>query len=320
MKSGWARQLIAFALGLASASGSAADVSPADAQAADDLARRGAGATIFMSHDNDNFTTQRIGAEYLAPYERIEALTGVRLTELHYGRDNWSRDGQQVSVLHRNVEPATAKGWQLEAGLLRQGGHDALTADGFYRTTVFTHTGAELMLSRDVVETINALDRGIYFTLAGASMEQPLTPRLTVVGLGARQEFSDGNHRNHARLKLIFQPNLDLGLTLQMRYRTYTSSDISLAYFNPSHYDESMLALGWRQRTLGWSGSLTVGAGEQHVANDPATSTRLLELAVQNPTNVGYGLRVSGGLNQSASFGGPNYRYSYLQAEWILKL
>lgn len=310
MKSIWAGQFFAFALGLASATGSAADITPAE----------GAGATIFMSHDNDSFSTQRIGVEYLPRYQHLGSLTGVRLTEHHYEHDNWSRDGQQLSVTHRDVDPVTAQGWQLEAGLFRQGGHDALTADGFYRTTVFAHTGAELMLSRDVVETVNALNSGIYFTLAGASVEQALNPYFSVVGLGARQEFSDGNHRNHARLKLILQPDLDLGLTLQLRYRTYTSSAISPAYFNPSRYDESMLAFGWRQRTMGWTASLTAGAGEQHVANDPATPTRLLEVALQNPVNRGWGLRVSGGLNRSASFGGPNYRYSYLQAEWISKL
>lgn len=73
---------------------------------------------------------------------------------------------------------------------------------------------------------------------------------MTLVGLAAQQYFSDGNRRDHGRLRLIYQPSLDLGLTLQARYRTYRSSheDVDRAYFNPKNYSEAMLAVGWRQR------------------------------------------------------------------------
>ena len=311
MKLIWAGRFVMFALGLAGA----ADAAVADS----DGFVRGAGAAVFMSRDNENFSTQRIAIEYLPRYKHIESLTGVRLTAHRYRQNNWSRDGQQLTVLHRNIDPATANGWQVEAGLFRQGGYDLLTADGSYRTALAKHTGLELLINRDAVETVNALDNGVHFNFVGAGVEQELDPHITLVGLGARQEFSDGNNRNHVRLKLIAQPKLDLGLTLQARYRTYTSSGASLTYFNPSHYDETMLALGWRQRLRGWATSLTIGAGQQHVAGSPGTPTRLLEAAIQSPPSHHSTLRLRGGLNQSASFNGPDYRYSYMQGEWVVE-
>ena len=85
------------------------------------------------------------------------------------------------------------------------------------------------------------------------------------MGLAGTQFFSDDNRRDHGRLRLIYQPSLDLGLTLQARYRMYRSSeeDVGREYFNPEDYQESMLALGWRQRFAGWSAGLTAGLGRE---------------------------------------------------------
>lgn len=312
----WTTLYLAIALGLASGltSASGAEISKGDD------ADHAVGASIFMSQDNESFSTQRIAVEYLPRFKHIDSLTGVRYADIHYQQDGWSRDGQQLSFMHRNIDPVTANGWQLEAGMLRQGGHDLLTADGSYLTALGTGTTAEVMINRDVIETANALNDGVHFTFVGGDVAQVLEPHLTVVALAAKQEFSDDNSRNHIRLKFIVQPDLDLGLTLQLRYRSYNSSDISVTYFNPAHYDETMLVAVWRKRIMGWASSLTAGAGEQHVAGDPGTPTRILEISSQSPLNHGYALRVRGGVNQSASFNGPDYRYNYFQAEWIVGL
>jgi len=129
---------------------------------------------------------------------------------------------------------------------------------------------------------------------------------VTLVGVAGYQNFSDGNHRNHERIKLIVQPDVDLGLTLQARYRRYSSamSDVGGAYFNPDRYDESMLAVGWRKRMRGWMTNLTAGVGQQRVADAPHTPTHLLEIVVQAPSNHGYAFLMRGGMNQSASFNG----------------
>ena len=284
---------------------------------------RGAGALFFTSKDNENFYTQRLAVEYLPTYSHADALSGVRYTDHHYEQNSWVRNGKQLSFLHKKVDPATANGLQLEAGVFTQGQHDLITADANYRTLLSERTGLELFANRDWVETPAALDKGVNFTLGGAAIDHVLTPKVTLVGLAGLQSFSDNNSRNHGRVKLIYQPDPDLGLTLQARYRAYTSSSSNVggAYFNPNQYDETMLAIGWRHRISGWMASLTAGAGQQKVASDPVSPTKLLELGLQSPASKKtYSLRLRAAMSQNAAFNGPDYRYNYIHGEWILAL
>jgi hypothetical protein len=293
----------------------------ATAQAADKV--QAAGAIFDYSGDNENFYTRRIGLEYLPSYAHADFLSGVRYTEHHYEQNTWSRDGKQLSILHRQIDPATANGWQMAAGIFSQGQHDLLTTDINYRTMLTEGTGLEMFVNRDWVETAAALDQGVNFTFGGIAMDQVINRHFTIVGLAGLQNFSDDNFRNHGRVKLIFQPDTDLGLTLQLRYRSFTSSSSNVggAYFNPGQYDETMLALGWRQRVSGWMANLTAGTGQQKVASDPATPTLLLDIGLQSPSrNKNYAFRISAIMSRSASFNGPDYRYSYLHAEWILAM
>ena len=314
MKYMLSKRLALFALCLASASGMAASD--------DESFKQAAGAALLVSGDTENFSIQQAAVEYLPKYKHAELLTGFRYTTHHFEQNDWQRSGQQVTFLHRNIVPATANGWQMGVGLFHQGGHNLLTVDGNYRVALGERTGLELFINQDWVKTATALNNGTHFTFPGLALEQGLGSHITLVGLGGQQNFSDGNSRTHGRFKLIVQPNLDLGMTLQARYRTYTSSseDVGGAYFNPSGYEEAMLALGWRQKVHGWNARLTVGTGQQKVAGNPRTPTRLLEVGIQSPLNRTYSLRLHGGLNQSASFNGPDYRYNYLQIEWIAEL
>lgn len=286
----------------------------------DGIGNQGAGAAFFLSTDNEDFSTRRVAAEYLPKFRHGDSLTGVRYTNHYFDQNGWSRHGHQLSVLHRNVDPATATGWQIDAGVHQQGGHGLLTLDGAWRKQVAERTGLELFINRDWVETENALDRGIHFTFVGAALDQGFGQHVTLAGVVGRQEFSDDNYRNHGRVRLIVQPNLDLGLTLQARYRIYRSDreDVDGAYFNPDKYQEGMLAVGWRQRVQGWTGSVLGGVGQQEVADDPNMSTHLLEVALQSPATSDYSFRLRAGLNRSAAFQGPNYHYRYVQAEWII--
>jgi hypothetical protein len=280
----------------------------------------GAGAAAYVSKDNEDFYTRRAGVEYLPRFRHGDSLTGVRYTAHYYEQGDWSRNGEQVTVVHRDIDPATANGWQLDAGAFQQGGHAMLTLDGNYRRPLAERTALELFVDREWVETQAALNKGVNFTFAGGGIEQGLGPHVTVLGLAGYQDFSDGNARTHGRVRVIVQPDLDLGLTLQARYRVYTSSseDVGGAYFNPNRYDETMVAVAWRQRLLGWTGRLIAGAGRQHVADDPSTPTRLYEASVQSPPVHAYSLRARAGYNQSASFNGPDYRYHYVQGELII--
>ena len=288
--------------------------------AGDDAPGQGAGAAAYVSKDNEDFYTQRIGVEYLPRFQHGDSLTGVRYTEHYYRQGDWSRNGEQVTVIHRDIDPATANGWQLDAGAFQQGGHAMLTLDGNYRKPLADRTALEVFVDREWVETQVALNNGVNFTFAGAGVEQGLGEHVTVIGLAGYQDFNDGNSRTHGRVRVIYQPDLDLGLTLQARYRVYTSSkdDVGGAYFNPDRYDETMLAVTYRKRFMRWTGYAIAGAGRQHIAEDPWTPTRLYEVSVQSPPVHAFSFRARAGYNQSANFNGPDYRYHYVMGELII--
>lgn len=282
---------------------------------------RAAGTEFFLSDDSEGFQTRKLSAEFLPQYEDADHYLGIRGSAYQYRTDDWKRDGQKISFIGRDIESATANGWTLEAGLFEQGDHTLLTFDGSYRTALAEKTAVELFANRDWVETQPALDAGTNFTFVGAALDQGLGEHVTLVGLAGTQFFSDDNRRDHGRLRLIYQPSLDLGLTLQARYRMYRSSeeDVGREYFNPEDYQESMLALGWRQRFAGWSAGLTAGFGREKINQDPSQSTRLFELNLQSPVRGSQFLRMNAGYNRSASFYGPNYDYRYIRGEWIVQ-
>lgn len=286
----------------------------------DNAVIQGAGPAIFISSDSEDFSTRRAAIQYMPRFRHGDALTGIRYTRHFFEQNDWSRRGHQISVLHRDVDTATATGWQMEAGVFQQRGHDLLTLDGAWRKMLGAKTGLELMVSRDWVETANALDRGIHFTFVGASLDQGIGEHVTVTGLVGRQDFSNNNNRNHGRIRVIVQPNLDLGLTIQARYRAFesTSDDVGGAYFNPDDYQEAMLALGWRHRIGKWTTNIVAGVGRQEVSDSPRMPTYLLEIGIQSPPVSDHSFRLRGGINRSSSFQGPDYRYRYLQAEWII--
>lgn len=287
--------------------------------AAEIASSKAAGGTLYFSSDSEKFTSRRIGADFMTNFSHLDGKTGVRYNDYYFEQNNWSRQGQQLNIMHANIDKLTRDGWMVDAGLFRQSAHDLFTLDSSYRKTLRPEVAVELFANRNFIETATALNNGSYFNFAGASADFIVTPKITVVGLLGQQVFSDGNRRNHARTRLIYQPNTDLGLTLQARYRYFDSSksDVGGAYFNPDRYDESMLAFGWRQRVGKWRTNLTAGIGRQQINNDPHSTTNLFEAGAEKQER-GYAVRVRGGFSRSASYGGPDYRYSYLSSELLI--
>lgn len=282
---------------------------------------RALGTEFFFSDDSEGFQTRKLSAEFLPQYKHADDYLGIRGSAYQYKADDWSQDGQKISLIGRNIDSATANGWALEAGIVDQGDHTLFTFDGSYRTPLAEKTALEVFANRDWVETQPALEQGTNFTFIGAALDQGLGEHVTVVGVAGSQFFSDDNRRDHGRIRLIYQPSLDLGLTLQARYRTYQSSeeDVGREYFNPQDYQESMLALGWRQRFSGWSAGLTAGFGREKINQDSSQATRLFELNLQSPVRGSQFLRMNAGYNRSASFYGPDYDYRYIRGEWIVQ-
>ncbi len=274
------------------------------------------GASLYTSSDSEDFSIVRASMLLLNDYQHLDAKSGLRYTAANYAQNGWSRSAQQLSLLKHRMDPKTWSGWMIETGLLQQGGHDTLTLDASYREAFSAQSGIEVFANRDVVETRNALDLGRAFNFVGISGDAGINPHWTIVGMLGQQSFNDGNDRRHLRSRIIFQPDLDRGLTVQLRYRSFDSSqsDVARAYFNPENYSETMLAAGWRNRLDGWKTNLVAGAGRQRINHDRETPTQLIEVSADRQQK-GYALRLRAGYTRSASFGGPDYRWTYAGTE-----
>jgi hypothetical protein len=304
-------------------SGSMVLVAPcrgAEEKAKEETAGMAFGTDFYLTNDSDNFQSRRVSVEFFPAFENADRFLGFRLGDYQYRQDNWRRTGQKISFLARSIETRTGDGGAMEAGVFQQGGHTLLTLDGSYRMSPTKSTAVEFLVTRDWVETPKSLDRGIDFSFVGVAVDQGLGSHVTLVGLLAQQYFSDGNRRDHGRLRLIYQPSLDLGLTLQARYRTYRSSheDVDRAYFNPKSYSESMLAVGWRHRFQGWTVAVTAGLGNETINHDLSQPTRLLDVSLQSPVRGSQVFRFGAGYSRSTTFSGPSYQYRYVRGEWVI--
>ncbi len=282
---------------------------------------KAAGGGLYYSTDSEGFSSRRLSADGLALYSHLDSKVGLRYTDYDFSKASWSRRGQQLRLVANQFDRKTLDGWSVESGLFRAANKDLWTLDATWRQTLAPGRSYELFATRDFVETANAIDKGVSYDFAGASFDYLWAPQWTTVGLAGVQNFSDGNQRRHLRGRLIFQPSLDLGLTTQLRYRWYDSSktDVGGAYFNPSSYQETMLAAGWRQRVGDWRNALTAGIGRQRIASNPETTTRLLEASAEKQVDR-YALRLRAGYMHSASLAAadPNYWYRYLAVDLLV--
>jgi hypothetical protein len=281
-----------------------------------------AGGGYFQSHDSERFSSRRINAEAMTNYQHLDHRTGIRYSDHQFSQDDWQRRGQQLRLVARRTDRKTTDGLNAELGWLQHSTHDLLTLDSSYRQTLSGGSAFEIFANRDVVETRTALNQGLYFNFVGASVDVPVNPHVTVVGLAGYQGFSDDNQRRHLRGRVIWQPSIDLGLTLQLRYRWFDNSklDVGRAYFNPERYQEGMLAIGWRQRIGDWRNAVTAGLGSQQIASGSATPTQLLELSSETQVER-YALRLRAGYTRAAgpaATNDPDYWYRYLLGELVL--
>ena len=276
---------------------------------------------VYFGSDSEGFSTYKYKAGYLPLYEHGEKYTGITYQHNYFTQGGWNSTGEQYTLMTKAINPRTALGYNLNIGYNTQNGHQLVTTDSNYGFRVTDSTKAEVMVNRDRVETQNSLNNGIYYTLGAASIEQQVIERLTAIAMVGNMYFSDTNTRPIVRAKLIYDLVPDYGLTAQLRYRQYrdTNTNVANNYFNPSTYNETMIAFGARKRISGWMLSGTAGVGRQTVNQDPSTTTQLYEFAATSPVaSNNYYFKTRAGYGKSAGFLGPNYFYRYIMEELII--
>jgi hypothetical protein len=302
---------VARALGLAAALSAAAAV-------ASEHGAEGIGGGFRASSDSDGLRMERaIAARYLGLAGEGRA-TAIAVEAGRYSQREWSLPIRAVTLLHRDTDKRTAEGLRLSTSLSRVGPHGLLGLDLDWSREAHPGTRVNVVAGRDWIESRRALEDGLHFDLVGAGLDQELGADLVAVAFYGYQRFSDGNTRVHRRLRFIHSAVPEMGITLQARYREFSSSLESSQgrYFNPRRYSQVHAVVAMRRRLEGgWSLLAEAGAGRQHVSGEPSAPAPLASFSILRAFDKGAYLRARLAYSRSASFGGPDYHYRYAELE-----
>jgi hypothetical protein len=288
----------------------AAAEEPAPAEAAKAAALRPAlGTELFLSSDSDGTRIARTALDFDLRDLAGSKGVGVRVERAHY-------DPSGRGWEHRDrvfVKGAAKLGdWQLRARVGTDGdeiiGAVSLNDEARFRKEVF--------VERDLVETRQGLDLGLYSTFAGAAIDLPADDRNVFTALAGLQAFTGDNVRTHLRASYIHVVEPELGLSAQLRARWFRSSDPGeYDYYSPRWYAEVLPTVQMRRFTGGWE---LVGAAGLGLQRDSATDWRASRYAharFRSPAASSWS--VNGALtytNTPSLSGTPGSGYSYVQA------
>lgn len=281
---------------------------------------------LTHTHDADGFSATRVEAGYLSSYRGPQDYWGIDAGNDHYSQDGWSRDGQRLLGRIRRLDPDTGAGLAVDAGAAHVAGRTRFVADASWSTRLASRTGVELIGARDWVDTRLGIEDGITYDFVGASLEQGLGQRFTVIGLVGHQHFSDGNSRNHLRARAIFALLPEQGLSFQVRYRRYDADDTTVPrrYFNPSRYEQTEAVLALRRRVASWPGWIVsgqVGGGRETIERTEHKPTTTAELRLDGPFANGWRLGLHAQYLRSAGgVEGIDYWYSLVGATLTIPL
>jgi len=274
---------------------------------------------LNFSRDSDQFKIEKVAFGIYPWKEHAAHYTGIELQAARYRQDDWSANGQALHFVHKDVDAASGLGNLVRIGYSVVGGHRLLATESEISRATGTSTRLSGFVSRDWVEAQAALDRGVYFTLVGAGIEQRLLPRLSGVISLAHTLFSDANAREQAKFRLIWDAWPQHGVTLQFQRRQAWGNDDAFPrlYFNPSRYTEDMALLGWRERWKGWQFAALLGLGSQQVNQAAHEPTRLVDLSLSSPPEANWQVRGRVGLRESAGAAAAQSVYHFMQLDVV---
>jgi hypothetical protein len=280
-------------------------------------------ARLAWETDAEGFSALRLGENALFAYQSPWKYFGVGAQENFYSQSGWHRNATGVLGVWRDQARATLTGIDAQAGVIEVAGRTRPIGEVTWSARASSSTRVELLAAADLVDTRAAIDRGIGYTFWGASVEQKLVERLTVVALVGYQPFSDGNGREHYRARLVWDALPDEGINLQARWRQYHSNtvDVGGAYFDPESYRQWLGVVGYRRRLSGWTTAAAIGAGQEYIRNGGTTAqpSYLAELRIEGPIAGGARLAVQEVYNRFAGFSNsPDYWWNLFSVTLIV--
>ena len=232
---------------------------------------------LFSSTDSDGTHIARAALELGLGDARDTRSVGLRVERAHYnpvGRGWESRD----RIFLRGAEKLGK--WQLRARV----GTDGDSVIGGLSLNDEAKIRKEFFVERDIVETRQGLDLGLYSTFAGAAVDLPADDRNVFTALAGVQKFTGDNTRLHLRGSYIHVVEPKLGLSAQLRGRYFRSSEPrEFDYYSPRWYAEVLPVVQMRRFVGGWELLGAAGLGVQRDSASDWRSSRYAHARFQSP-------------------------------------
>lgn len=236
-----------------------------------------AGGAIFYSSDSDATEIVRTAIDFDLRNERDDRRLGVRLEKAWYDPAGTGiRERERIFLQAADI----AGNWNWKARV----GTDGDTIIGSVSAHDNSSFRKEVFLERDIVETRQGLDRGIYSTFGGAAIDIPLDERNVFTVLAGVQAFAGDNTRVHLRGNYVHVLKPEWGLSAQLRGRYFHSSNPGeFDYYSPRWYAQILPVAQLRRFVGGWELVGAAGTGVQRDASSDWRQSHYAHLRFRSP-------------------------------------
>lgn len=263
------------------------------------------GLDVFASTDADDTDVLKVGANLDWRYRGADDYLGLRIETAHFKPlGQASSDDQRVYL--RFAQRTGDWAWRGQVGT---DGDTVLGAASVHNEARFRQ---EYFIEREILETPQGIDQGLYYTFAGGAFDLPVNDRNSFTVVAGLQDFTGDNIRTHLRVNYIHVLKPEWGLSAQLRTRYFHSSDPGeYDYFSPEDYLEVLPVLQVRRFHGGWRYVVAGGIGGQKQTGDDWRSARYVHAQVTSPPVREWAF--SAAVTYSNTPGAGGYTYDYTQ-------
>jgi hypothetical protein len=169
-----------------------------------------------QSSDSDGLNVRKAFATALPSYTNGLQWQGVEWQDQQYIQNGTALRGHGINYTAQNLDALTGLGYNLKVGVNQGPEKTIAIGDWNYNNAFSSQLNWGVFASRDWVESLGALQQGLYYDLAGGNLDYQLHPRVTMVGSLAQTRFSDGQDRQQKRVRAIWDAWPSQGITLQL--------------------------------------------------------------------------------------------------------
>ncbi|HSI19245.1 MAG TPA: hypothetical protein VK980_15850 [Sphingomonas sp.] len=256
---------------------SALATTPAAGQEAPSPLRHAAGTEFTYATDSDGTEVVHAAIDFDLRNVSENDRLGIAIEKAWYRPANGPTESRDRAFLNAAGERGK---WQWHARV----GTDGDTIIGSISLNDTRPFRKELFVERDLVETRQGLQRGIYATFVGAALDLPVDDRNTFTTLAGLQAFTGDNLRLHLRGSYIHVVKPDWGLSVQLRGRYFKDSDPrEFDYYSPRWFAQMLPVVQVRRFVGGWELVGAGGIGAQRDSDSKWRQSRFAQARFRSP-------------------------------------